>query len=40
MDIGASYAITKDLVLVSWVSKGLNEAAPDMTIDLGLIYRI
>jgi hypothetical protein len=40
MDIGASYAITKDLVVVSWVSKGLNEAAPDMTIDLGLIYRI
>jgi hypothetical protein len=40
MDIGASYAITKDLVVVSWVSKGLNEAAPDMTIDLGFIYRI
>jgi hypothetical protein len=40
MDIGASYAITKDLVVVSWVSKGLNEAAPDMTVDLGFIYRI
>ncbi|MFM7457492.1 MAG: transporter, partial [bacterium] len=40
MDMGASYAITKDLVIVSWISKGLNDAAPDMTLDLGLIYRI
>jgi len=40
MDLGASYAITKDLVLISWVSKGLNEAAPDMTIDLGLVLRL
>ena len=40
MDMGASYAITKDLVIVSWISKGLNDAAPDMTVDLGFIYRI
>lgn len=39
IDLGFSYALTKDLVCVSWLSKGLNDAAQDMTIDLGFIYR-
>ncbi len=38
-DLGLSYAMTKDFVLVSWLSKGLNDAAQDMTIDLGFVYR-
>lgn len=39
VDSGASYALNNDLVLIGWVSKGLNDAAPAMSIDLGLVYR-
>jgi hypothetical protein len=39
VDLGFSYAMTKDLVLISSISKGLNEAAQDMTLDLGFVYR-
>ncbi len=39
VDLGFSYALTKDFVLISWVSKGLNDAAQDMTVDLGFVYR-
>jgi hypothetical protein len=37
--LGMSYAVTKDLVLISWVSKGLNDATQDMTVDVGFVYR-
>lgn len=39
VDLGASYAITKDLVVVGWLSKGLNDAAPDLSIDFGVVFR-
>lgn len=39
VDFGASYAINNDLVLVGWMSKGLNDSAPDMTVDFGFVYR-
>lgn len=39
VDMGFSYALTKDFVLISWVSKGLNDAAQDMTVDMGFVYR-
>lgn len=39
VDLGLSYAVNKDLVLISWISKGLNDAAPDMTFDMGCVYR-
>lgn len=39
LDLGASYALTKDLVVVSWVSKGINEAAPGVSVDAGVVYR-
>lgn len=39
VDLGMSYAVTKDLVLISWVSKGLNDATQDMTVDVGFVYR-
>ncbi len=39
VDLGFSYALTKDFVLISWVSKGLNDAAQDMTVDMGFVYR-
>lgn len=40
VDMGASYAINKNLVAVSWVSKGLNDAAVDMSVNAGVIYRL
>jgi hypothetical protein len=39
VDLGLSYALTKDFVFISWVSKGLNDAAQDITVDVGLVYR-
>lgn len=39
VDLGASYAINKDLVFVGWLSKGLNDAAPSLSIDFGLAFR-
>jgi hypothetical protein len=37
-DLGTSYALNKDLVLVGWLSKGLNNAAPAMSIDFAVVY--
>lgn len=39
VDMGMSYALTKDFVVISWISKGLNDAAQDMTLDMGFVYR-
>ncbi len=39
VDMGFSYALTNDFVVISWISKGLNDAAQDMTVDLGFVYR-
>lgn len=39
VDLGSSYALSDDLVLIAWVSKGLNDAAPSVSVDCGLVYR-
>jgi len=40
VDIGTSYAVNNDLILVGWLSKGLNDAAPDMSVDFGVVFRL
>lgn len=40
VDLGASYAVTNDFALVTWVSKGLNDAAADVSVDFGIVYRL
>jgi hypothetical protein len=39
-DFGASYALSKDLAFIAWLSKGLNEAAPALSVDFGMVFRL